>query len=60
MMDVGRDLGNVGAHFGESTITQEQLKSLIEFTLAIFEYLYVAPAKIEAFRKSLEKRKIVP
>jgi len=57
MMDTSRALGNIGAHFGKASVTAEEAKILIEFTLAIFEYIYVAPAKIEAVRKSLEKRK---
>ncbi len=58
MMDISRALGNVGAHFVESTITADEVKTLIEFTLAIFEYIYVAPAKVEAVRKSLEETKM--
>ena len=57
MMDISRALGNVGAHFAESTITADEVKSLIEFTLAIFEYIYVAPGKVEEVRKSVEETK---
>jgi hypothetical protein len=54
MMDASRVLGNIGAHFGELSVTPDEIKTLIEFTLAIF---YVAPARIEAVRKSIQKRK---
>jgi len=57
MMDTSRVLGNIGAHFGTSSVTDSDVRVLVEFTLAIFEYIYVAPARIEAVRKSLEKRK---
>ena len=56
MMDASRAFGNIGAHFGQNSVTAEQAKTLLEFTLAIFEYIYVAPAKIEAVRKSLQTR----
>ncbi len=57
MMDASRAFGNIGAHFGESSLTTDEVRVLIEFTLAIFEYIYVAPARIESVRKSLQKRR---
>jgi hypothetical protein len=57
MMDTSRAFGNIGAHFGESSVTADEVRILIEFTLAIFEYIYVAPARIESVRKRLEMRK---
>jgi uncharacterized protein (UPF0147 family) len=57
MMDASRAFGNIGAHFGESSLTADEVRVLIEFTLAIFEYIYVAPARIESVRNSLQKRR---
>lgn len=56
MMQTSRAFANIGAHFGKSSVTADEAKVLIEFTLAIFEYIYVAPARIESARKSLEER----
>ena len=57
MMNISRVSGNVGAHFGESTVTVDEVKSPIEFTSAIFEYVYVALAKVEKVRKSVQETK---
>jgi hypothetical protein len=58
MMDVSRLLGNMGAHYApDMNITLEDVETLTEFVLALFEYIYVAPAKVEAFRRSVEARK---
>lgn len=59
MMDLNRTFGNRGAHFGASSITPDEVRIQIEFTLAIFEYIYVAPARIDAVRNSLQNRKII-
>lgn len=58
MMNTSRAFGNIGAHYSDANITVEELNFLIEFTLAIFEYIYVAPARIESARKLLENRTI--
>lgn len=57
MMDVSRTLGNLGAHFTGFDVTQDDVATLTEFVLALFEYIYVAPAKVEAFRRSVDQRK---
>ena len=57
MMDISRGIGNIGAHYSKSTVTLDEIRTLIEFTLAIFEYIYVAPSKIEIVRRSLETKR---
>ncbi len=57
MMDASRTLGNLGAHFTSFNVTQDDVTTLTEFALAIFEYIYVAPAKVAAFRESVAQRK---
>lgn len=56
MMESGRLIGNIGAHYGRQHVTQDDVLVLVEFTRAIFEYIYVAPARIASIRKSLERR----
>ena len=53
LMHAGRLLRNIGAHFDGATVTLEQARALLEFTAALFDYLYVAPAKVERLRKRL-------
>jgi hypothetical protein len=57
MMNVGRSIGNIGAHYGNVQVTDDDIEALTQFTLALFEYIYVAPARIEALRASLAERK---
>jgi hypothetical protein len=57
MMDISRNLGNLGAHFTEVNVTAGDVDTLVEFVLAVFEYIYVAPAKVKAFRQSVADRK---
>jgi hypothetical protein len=57
MMSVSRTLGNLGAHHTDLRFNADDVKTLIEFSMTLFEYLYVAPAKVKAFRKSVQDRK---
>lgn len=57
MMNVSRTLGNLGAHHTGFGFTIDDVKTVIDFAGTLFEYLYVAPAKVEAFRKSVAERK---
>lgn len=57
MMNVSRTLGNLGAHHTAFNFNDDDVRTVIEFARALFEYIYVAPAKVEAFRKSVEERK---
>jgi hypothetical protein len=55
MMETSRLFGNIGVRFGESDISLDEATSFVQFVMAIFEYVYVAPAKINAAIKSLQK-----
>jgi hypothetical protein len=57
MMNVSRTLGNLGAHHGNFAFNEGDVTTVIDFARTLFEYIYVAPAKVEAFRKSVEERK---
>ena len=48
-----RELRNLGAHEAEDEVTETDVPIIIDFVEAILEYLYVAPAKIEAVRTRL-------
>ncbi len=50
-----RELRNLGAHDAEDEVTEMDVPIIIDFVEAILEYLYVAPAKIEAVRMRLNK-----
>lgn len=53
-----RLIRNMGAHAdGKHEINEEDVPIILDFLEAILEYLYVAPAKIEALRTRLEARK---
>jgi Domain of unknown function (DUF4145) len=48
-----RELRNLDAHEAEDEVTETDVPIIIDFVEAILEYLYVAPAKIEAVRTRL-------
>ena len=50
-----RQLGNLGAHFDEDEVTKDDVQIILDFVELLLEYLYVAPAKIEAMQKRLNK-----
>jgi hypothetical protein len=55
MTDLLRLLGNIGAHDWRSTVRAPQVWAMDDFFRAVVEYIYVAPAKIKAFRETLQK-----
>jgi hypothetical protein len=57
MMSVSRTLGNLGAHHGGIAVNEQDVDMIIDFARTIFEYLYVAPAKVAALRQSIDARK---
>ena len=57
MTDLLRLLGNVGAHDWQSNVRTPQVWAMDEFFRAIAEYIYVAPAKVKAFREALNRTK---
>jgi hypothetical protein len=48
-----RQIRNLGAHEAEDEVTEEDVPIILDFLEVILEYLYVAPAKIEALRTRL-------
>ena len=48
-----KELRNLGAHDAEDEVTEQDVPIILDFLEAILEYLYVAPAKIEAVRTRL-------
>jgi hypothetical protein len=57
MMHVSRTLGNLGAHHSGFNFTEDDVKTVMDFVRTLFEYLYVAPAKVEALSRSVAERK---
>jgi len=57
MMDSSRILGNLGAHATSAKLTSGDIDLLVDFVLAIFEYVYVAPKKIAAVQQRLDTLK---
>ena len=54
MTDVLRLIGNIGAHGIHETVHPLQANAIDEFFTAVIEYVYVAPAKLRAFRQRME------
>ncbi len=50
-----KELRNLGAHDAEDVVTEEDVPIILDFLEAILEYLYVAPAKIEAVQARLRR-----
>ena len=57
MMDSSRLIGNLGAHATGAKLTPDDVDLLVNFVLAIFEYVYVAPKKIAAVQQRLDTLK---
>ncbi len=53
MTDGIRILGNIGAHASNMGVKSEDISLIDDFFKAILEYVYVAPNKIEVFKKRL-------
>lgn len=49
-----RLVGNAGAHASSNTITAPQIWAIDDFIKAVVEYIYVAPRKIEEFKKRFQ------
>ncbi len=48
---------NIGAHASDEKIPQEDAKDLLDFALAICDYVFVLHAKFERFQERAQKRK---
>lgn len=55
MMDSNQTIGKIGSHFGNMEISLEEVNLLIDYSLAIFECLYVVQKKIRAVQNRIEK-----
>src|SRR5574341_210357 len=55
MTTILRTLGNSGAHYTAKPITIPMTWGMNEFFRAVIEYVYIAPSKIEKFRKRLNQ-----
>ncbi|ANH81188.1 hypothetical protein A8C56_09515 [Niabella ginsenosidivorans] len=56
MADALRTLGNIGAHDVSYQIDIEEVRAMKDFLIAMLEYVYVAPSKIEALKKSIDRK----
>jgi len=52
-----RDRRNIGAHVTEEDISQEDARDVLDFTVAICEYVYVLTDKYDKFKKREIKKK---
>ncbi|MPN46987.1 hypothetical protein SDC9_194586 [bioreactor metagenome] len=59
MATILRRLGNAAAHADEADFPQEVVRSMIEFTQTILDYVYVLPDKLESIQKKLSKEATV-
>lgn len=50
-----RLIGNAGAHASDLKITVPHVWAIDNFVMAIIEYLFLAPARLDHFRRSLEQ-----
>ena len=48
-----RLIGNMGAHYGQTPVSNSQVQAVDEFFLGIVEYVYSAPARLERFNDLL-------
>ena len=52
-----RALRNIGAHASDDNITESDVPVLIQFTESILDYVYRAPARLEAVKRRIQKEK---
>lgn len=53
MTDVLRAIGNIGAHASDRKVRHGQVSAIDEFFRAVVEYVYIAPNRIQSFKKQL-------
>jgi hypothetical protein len=51
-----RKMGNIGAHANKGHISKQDAKDMLDFTIAICEYVYILTDKYEKFRTRQEKK----
>ncbi len=52
-----RESRNIGAHATDTKITRDDAKDILDFTIAICDYVYVLADKYESFKKRQLKKK---
>lgn len=52
---LGRQIGNLGAHFDKQEVTEEDVSAMLDFLETILEYLYVLPAKVATVKARLTR-----
>ena len=55
MAHLGRQIGNLGAHFDKQEVTEADVTAMLGFLETILEYLYVLPAKVATVKARLSK-----
>ena len=50
---LGRQIGNLGAHFGKGEASDADVGVMLDFLETILEYLYVIPAKVASVKSRL-------
>jgi hypothetical protein len=54
IVDTSQTIGKIGSHFGNMDISLDEVNVLIEYTLAMFECLYVVQDRIDAVQMSID------
>ena len=54
MVDTSQTIRNIGSHFGNMDISLDEVNVLIEYTLAMFECLYVVQDRIDSVQTSID------
>jgi hypothetical protein len=52
---LGRQIGNLGAHFDKEEVTEADVTAMLDFLETILEYLYVLPPKVAAVKARLNR-----
>jgi hypothetical protein len=55
LANMGRQIGNLGAHFDKEEVTEADVAAMLDFLETILEYLYVLPAKVDTVRARLTR-----
>lgn len=58
LIDTVKELQLLGAHAEEPDVSPQDIPVLIDFCLAVFEYLYVAPSKVSAVKNRRATRQL--
>ena len=54
IVNTSQTIGKIGSHFGNMDISLDEVNVLIEYTLAMFECLYVVQDKIDSVQSSID------